>query len=111
MHIFLKNSGKVLFTDEEHLNRNSLNRKVLTVSLESSIAPRESLWVQFGDNEDFENVRANVLEPIRLSKEGDVYKTLFPKEVLIKPGVWNMTFGVRLYSIDGTVFSEQSTSD
>lgn len=105
MHIFLKNSGKVLFTDDDHLNRNSLNRKVLIASLEMSLATRESLWVQFGDGEDFENESVNVLEPIRLAKEGDIYKTLFPKEVLTKPGVWYMTFAVRMYSTNGITFS------
>lgn len=111
MQVKLTDSGEVQFLDGDHINRNSLNRKVLVVTPETALATRESLWVQFGDSQNFEDVNANILEPIRLTEEADGYKTIFPDEVVKKAGVWYMTLAVRMYSTDGTTFSEQLTSD
>ena len=111
MQVKLTNDGEIQFLDGDHLNRNSLNRKTLVVNPETALATRESLWVQFGDSQNFENVNANILEPIRLSEEEDGYKTIFPDEVVKNAGTWYMTLAVRMYSTDGTTFSEQLTSD
>lgn len=111
MQIYLDDSGRVTFTDGDHINRNSLNRKVLTVSLETALATRESLWIQFADGEDYDDININVLEPIRLSKEGEKYKTFIPDIILETPITWFFTFAVRQYTTDGVTFSEQLTSD
>lgn len=111
MQVKLTSSGEIQFLDGDHINRNSLNRKTLIVMPETALATRESLWVQFGDNQNFEDVNANILEPIRLSEEEDGYKTIFPDELVKRAGVWYMTLAVRMYSTDGTTFSEQLTSD
>nr|DAL86652.1 MAG TPA: hypothetical protein [Caudoviricetes sp.] len=111
MQVKLTSSGEIQFLDGDHINRNSLNRKTLIVTPETALATRESLWVQFGDNQNFEDVNANILEPIRLSEEEDGYKTIFPDELVKRAGVWYMTLAVRMYSTDGTTFSEQLTSD
>lgn len=111
MQVKLTNDGEIQFLDGDHLNRNSLNRKTLVVNPETALATRESLWVQFGDSQNFENVNANILEPIRLSEEEEGYKTIFPDEVVKNAGTWYMTLAVRMYSTDGTTFSEQLTSD
>ena len=111
MQLYLDDSGRITFTDGDHINRNSLNRKVLTVSLETALATRESLWVQFADGEDYDNINVNVLEPIRLSKEGEKYKTFIPDIILETPTTWFFTFAVRQYTTDGVTFSEQLTSD
>ena len=111
MQVKLTDSGEVQFLDGDHINRNSLNRKALIVTPETALATRESLWVQFGDSQNFEDVNANILEPIRLTEEADGYRTIFPDEVVKKAGVWYMTLAVRMYSTDGTTFSEQLTSD
>lgn len=111
MQVILTDSGEVQFLDGDHINRNSLNRKVLIVTPETALATRESLWVQFGDSQNFEDVNANILEPIRLTEEADGYRTIFPDEVVKKAGVWYMTLAVRMYSTGGTTFSEQLTSD
>lgn len=111
MKVVFKDSGEITFSDGNNINRNSLNRKTLIVNLETDLAIGESLWVQFGDSQNFEDVNANILEPIRLSSESDGYKTIFPDEVVKKPGTWFMTFAVRMYSTDGTTFSSQLTSE
>ena len=111
MQLYLDDSGRITFTDGDHINRNSLNRKVLTVSLETALATRESLWVQFADGEDYDNINVNVLEPIRLSKEGEKYKTFIPDIILETPTTWFFTFAVRQYTTDGVTFLEQLTSD
>lgn len=111
MQIYLDDSGRVTFTDGDHINRNSLYRKVLTVSLETALATRESLWIQFADGEDYDDINVNVLEPIRLSKEGEKYKTYIPDIILETPTTWFFTFAVRQYTTDGVTFSEQLTSD
>ena len=112
MQVKLTNDGEIQFLDGDHINRNSLNRKTLIVTLETALATRESLWVQFGDSQNFEDVNANILEPIRLSEEEDGYKTIFPDELVKKAGVWYMTLAIRTYSTtDETTFSKQETSD
>ena len=88
MQVKLTDSGEVQFLDGDHINRNSLNRKALIVTPETALATRESLWVQFGDSQNFEDVNANILEPIRLTEEADGYRTIFPDEVVKKAGVW-----------------------
>ena len=111
MQVVLKDDGRIVFSDDDHLNRNSLNRKRLIVTPETALATRESLWVQFGNSENFEDINADILDPIRLSEEADGYKTLFPAEVLKSPGVWYMTLAVRIYATDSDEFTEQLTSD
>ena len=111
MQIKLSDDGAITFIDGNNLNRNTLNRKWLIVTPETALATRESLWVQFGDSQNFEDVNANILEPVRLSEESDGYKTIFPAEVVQKAGTWYMTLAIRVYSTDGTTFSEQLTSE
>ena len=111
MQIKLSDDGAITFIDGNNLNRNTLNRKWLIVTPETALATRESLWVQFGDSQNFEDVNANILEPVRLSDESDGYKTIFPAEVVQKAGTWYMTLAIRVYSTDGTTFSEQLTSE
>lgn len=111
MQIKLSDDGAITFIDGNNLNRNTLNRKWLIVTPETALATRESLWVQFGDSQNFEDVNANILEPVRLSEEAEGYKTIFPAEVVQKAGTWYMTLAIRVYSTDGTTFSEQLTSE
>ena len=111
MQIKLSDDGAITFIDGNNLNRNTLNRKWFIVTPETALATRESLWVQFGDSQNFEDVNVNILEPVRLSDESDGYKTIFPAEVVQKAGTWYMTLAIRVYSTDGTTFSEQLTSE
>lgn len=113
MQIKLSDDGSITFLDGNNINRNTLNRKRLIVTLETELATRESLWVQFGDSQDFEDEEAEILEPVMLAKEtdGSRYFTLIPAEVVQKPGTWYMTLAIRVYSTDDTTFSEQLTSE
>ena len=111
MQVKLTSNGEILFLDGDHLNRNSLNRKTLIVTPQTALATRESIWVQFGDDKDYENANANILEPIRLSEVEGNYKIIIPDEVIKKPGTWYMTLAVRMYSTNGAVYTEQLTSD
>ena len=113
MQIKLSDDGSITFLDGNNINRNTLNRKRLIVTLETELATRESLWVQFGDSQDFEDEEAEILEPVMLAKEtdGSRYFTLIPAEVVQKPGTWYMTLAIRMYSTDDTTFSEQLTSE
>ena len=111
MRIKLSDDGAIAFLDGNNINRNTLNRKWLIVTPETALATRESLWVQFGDSQNFEDVNANILEPVRLSEESEGYKTIFPAEVVQKAGTWYMTLAVRVYATDGTTYSEQLTSE
>ena len=112
MELFLSDSGGITFIDGNDLNRNSINRKVMTVSLESALTTAQSLWIQFGDDINFENLAANILEPIRLQEMSDgTYRTPFPEEVIKNPKQWFITFSIREYSIDGSTFITQLTSE
>lgn len=113
MKVILSDDGLITFEDGGILNRNTLNRKRLTVVPETALAAEESLWVQFGDNIDYDSAESEILEPIKLEYiEADkTYITLLPDEVLQKPGVWYMTLAIRLYSADGTTYQSQLTSE
>ena len=113
MKVILSDDGLITFEDGGTLNRNTLNRKRLTVVPETALAAEESLWVQFGDNIDYDSAESEILEPIKLEYiEADkTYITLLPDEVLQKPGVWYMTLAIRLYSADGTTYQSQLTSE
>ena len=113
MKVILSDDGLITFEDGGILNRNTLNRKRLTVVPETALAAGESLWVQFGDNIDYDSAESEILEPVKLEYiEADrTYITLLPDEVLQKPGVWYMTLAIRLYSADGTIYQSQLTSE
>ena len=113
MKVILSDDGLITFEDGGTLNRNTLNRKRLTVVPETALAAEESLWVQFGDNIDYDSAESEILEPIKLEYiEADkTYITLLPDEVLQKPGVWYMTLAIRLYSADGETYQSQLTSE
>lgn len=113
MRVILHDNGRVTFEDGDILNRNSLNRKTLIVAPETNLATRESLWVQFGDSRDFEDPNANILEPIRFASgvEAAEYTTMFPDEVIQKPGTWYMTLSIREYAVDSDLYKNQQTSD
>lgn len=113
MKVILSDDGLITFEDGGILNRNTLNRKRLTVVPETALAAEESLWVQFGDNIDYDSAESEILEPIKLEYiEADkTYITLLPDEVLQKPGVWYMTLAIRLYSADGETYQSQLTSE
>lgn len=113
MRVILHDNGRVTFEDGDILNRNSLNRKTLIVAPETNLATRESLWVQFGDSRDFEDPNANILEPIRFASGVDAaeYTTMFPDEVIQKPGTWYMTLSIREYAVDSDLYKNQLTSD
>ncbi|MGN0807982.1 MAG: hypothetical protein ACI4MN_06020 [Candidatus Coproplasma sp.] len=115
MQIFLSNDGSIEFLDGSTINRNTINRKRLEVTLESALTEYESLWVQFGKTQNFDEVGAEVLEPIRFEKvEGSANKfiKLIPSEVTKSPGRWYMVLAVRKYSPrESSVFTEQLTSD
>ena len=113
MKVILSDDGLITFEDGGTLNRNTLNRKRLTVVPETALAAGESLWVQFGDNIDYDSAESEILEPIKLEYiEADkTYITLLPDEVLQKPGVWYMTLAIRLYSADGETYQSQLTSE
>ena len=61
MQIKLSDDGAITFIDGNNRNSNTLNRKWLIVTPETALATRESLWVQFGDSQNFEDLNANIL--------------------------------------------------
>lgn len=113
MKVTLSDEGLITFEDGDSLNRNTLNRKRLVAVLETALAAGESLWVQFGDNIDYDAAASEILEPIMLeyAEEYGGYITLLPDAVLRKPGKWYMTLAVRLYAADGTTYQSQLTSE
>lgn len=113
MKVYLSSDGNIEFLDGATINRNTLNRKKLEVTLEQALTAYESLWVQFGDSEDYDE-SANILEPVRLEKvdgEANQYFKLLPDEVVMQAGTWYMVLAVRKYSADSTVYSENLTSE
>lgn len=115
MNIYLSNDGAIEFLSDSTINRNTINRKRLEVTLETALTAYESLWVQFGNKQNYEDASAEVLEPIRLERvEGSAnkYFKLVPSEVVTSPGRWYMSLAVRKYSPqDSAVFIEQLTSE
>ena len=113
MKVTLSDEGLITFEDGDSLNRNTLNRKRLVAVPETALAAGESLWVQFGDNIDYDAAASEILEPIMLeyAEEYGGYITLLPDAVLRKPGKWYMTLAVRLYAADGTTYQSQLTSE
>jgi len=105
MKIYLNDDGSIEFLDGATINRNTLNRKKLEVTLETALTAYESLWVQFGDSENYDDETANILEPIRLKKvsgEANQYFKLVPDEVVTAAGTWYMTLAIRKYSAENS---------